>query len=115
MPSNRMEAQPIAGAQGRFCGDANAPLGKTPCGQQWMWWATAFVSLRGGGRCHVEHERFSLCYAHYEEQHGGPWESCQQCREFWSSRDDHTYAETPINGPKYGAVVTDQRGPNPGH
>ena len=49
MTYNRMEAKPIAGAHCRFCGDANAPLGKTPCGQQWMCWATAFVSLRGGG------------------------------------------------------------------
>ena len=28
------------------------------------------VSRRG--RCQVEHERFSLCYSHYEDRHGGP-------------------------------------------
>ena len=33
---------------------------------------TAFFSFRGGGRCQVEHERFSLCYSHYEYKHGGP-------------------------------------------
>jgi len=31
---NRMEAKPIAGEHCRFCGDANAPLVKTPCCQQ---------------------------------------------------------------------------------
>ena len=101
MTYNRMEAKPIAGEHCRFCGDATAPLVKTPCCDQWMCGDTAFVSLRGGGRCQVEHERFSLGYSHYEDKHGGPWESCQKCREFWSPRDDQRYAENPINWPSY--------------
>jgi hypothetical protein len=90
MTYNRMEAKPIAGEHCRFCGDPSAPLVKTPCCQQWICCDTAFLSFRGGGRCQVEHERFSLCYSHYEDQHGGPWESCQKCREFWSPRDYKT-------------------------
>jgi len=42
-----------------FCGDTEVPLVKTPCCQQWIYCDTAFVSFRGGGRCQVEHERFS--------------------------------------------------------
>jgi hypothetical protein len=42
MTYNRMEAKPIAG-------------------EQWICCDTALVSFRGGGRCQVEHERFSLC------------------------------------------------------
>ena len=114
MTSNRMEAKPIAGEHGRFCGDASAALVKTPCCQQWICCDTAFVAFRGGGRCQVEHERLSLCYSHYEDKHGGPWETCQQCRDFWSPRDYRTYAENPINWPKY-CVVGCERGPNPGH
>ncbi len=101
MTYNRMEAKPIAGEHCRFCGDAQAPLVKTPCCEQWICCDTAFFSFRGGGRCQVEHERFSLCYSHYEDQHGGPWQSCQKCREFWSPRDDQRYAENPINWPRY--------------
>jgi hypothetical protein len=101
MTYNRMEAKPIAGEHCRFCGDAKAPLVKTPCCQQWICCDTAFVSFRGGGRCQVEHERFSLCYSHYEDRHGGPWESCQKCRDFWSPRDYKIYAENPINWPRY--------------
>ena len=93
MTSNRMEAKPIAGEHCRFCGDAKAPLVKTPCCDQWICCDTAFFSFRGGGRCQVEHERFSMCYSHYEDKHSGPWESCQKCREFWSPRDDQMYAE----------------------
>ena len=89
MTDNRMAAQAMAVEHGRCCGDAKAPLVQTPCCAQWMCGDTAFVSFRGGGRCQVEHERFSLWYAHYEEKHGGPWERCQQCRACWSPRDDH--------------------------
>ena len=88
MTENRMEAKPRAGEHGRFCGNATAPLVKTPWCDQWMCGDTAVFSFRGGGRCQVEHERFSLCYAHDEDTHGGPWQSCQKCREFWSPRDD---------------------------
>ena len=101
MTYNRMEAKPIAGEHCRFCGDAEAPLVKTPCCEQWICCDTAFVSLRGGGYCQVEHERLSLCSSHYQDQHGGPWESCQKCRDFWSPQDYKFYAENPINRPRY--------------
>ena len=64
MTDNRMAATPIAGEHGRFCGDAIAPLVKTPWCDPWMGCDTAFVSFRGGGRCQVAHERFSLGYSH---------------------------------------------------
>ncbi len=69
MTSNRMEAKLIAGEPCRFCGDAKAPLVKTRCCDQWICCDGAFFSFRGGGQCHVEHERFSMCYSHYEDQH----------------------------------------------
>jgi hypothetical protein len=43
MAYHRMEAKPIAGEHGRFCGDAKAPLVKTPCCQQWICCDTAFL------------------------------------------------------------------------
>jgi hypothetical protein len=101
MTYNRMEAKPIGDEHCRFCGDAKAPLVKTPCCEQWICCDTAFWSFRGGGYCQVEHERFSLCYSHYEDQHRGPWESCQKCRDFWSPRDYKTFAEHPMNWPRY--------------
>jgi len=36
MTYNRMEAKRMAGEHCRFCGDASAPLVKTPCCQQWI-------------------------------------------------------------------------------
>jgi hypothetical protein len=101
MTSNRMEATPIAGEHCRFCGDAKAPLVKTPCCQQWICCDTAFVSFRGGGCCHYAHERCTLCYSHSIEGHTGPWHTCQTCREFWAPQESKTYAEHPLNVPKY--------------
>lgn len=68
MTYNRMEAKPIAGEHCRFCGDAEAPLVKTPCCEQWICCNTAYVSFRGGGYYQVEHERFSMCYSGYQDQ-----------------------------------------------
>ena len=101
MTYNRMEAKPIAGEHCRFCGDAKAPLVQTPCCQQWICCDTAFVSFRGGGRCQVEHERFTLCYSHDIDGHSGPWQTCQPCQEFWTPEEYKTYAEHPINVPRY--------------
>jgi len=64
MTYNRMEAKPVAGEHCRFGGDPSVPLVQTPCCQQWICCDTAFLSIRGGGRCQYEHERFSLCHAH---------------------------------------------------
>jgi hypothetical protein len=64
MPYNRMEATLRPGEHGRFCGATEAPLVTTPGCQPWICCHTAFVSLRGGGRCQVEHERLSLCSSH---------------------------------------------------
>ena len=101
MTDNRMEAQPMAGEHGRLCGDAEAPRVKPPCCQQGIGCDTALLSFRGGGRCQVEHGRFSLCYSHYADRHGGPWESGQKCRDFWSPRAYQCYAENPLHWPRY--------------
>ena len=45
MTYNRMEAKPIAGEHCRFCGDAKAPLVKTPCCDQWICCDTRKVKI----------------------------------------------------------------------
>jgi hypothetical protein len=101
MTYDRMKATPIPGEHCRFCADASAPLVKTPCCDQWICCDTQFLSINGGGYCQQEHERFSLCYSHYSDQHPGPWQSCQKCRDFWTPQEYKDYAENPINIPKY--------------
>lgn len=49
MTYNRMAAKPIAGEHCRFCGDASAPLVKTPCCQQWICCDTALCRFEAAG------------------------------------------------------------------
>ena len=49
MTYNRMEAKPIAGEHCRFCGDAKAPLVKTPCCQQWIFVIRPFSRFEAAG------------------------------------------------------------------
>src|SRR5215831_14442859 len=99
MTYNRMEAKPIAGEHCRFCGDAKAPLVKTPCCQQWICCDTAFFSFRGGGRCQVEHERFSLCYSHYEDRHGGRGKAASNAGSSGRHAMTDSTPRTPLIGP----------------
>ncbi len=31
--------------------------------------------------CHRNHSRYTLCASHYNEQHEGDWQQCEDCRE----------------------------------
>ena len=79
--TNRMTAKRIKGEHCRFCGDARVPLVKTPCCEKWICCDTDPISIRGGGYCQDEHERYSPCYFHYNEGHTGPQADCEQCRK----------------------------------
>src|SRR3989441_4585511 len=81
MTYNRMEAKPIAGEHCRFCGDAKAPLVKTPCCQQWICCDTAFFSFRGGGCCRAGHGSFCLEFSPYLGRLGGEGANCPQTLE----------------------------------
>ena len=87
MTYDRMKAKPIPGEHCRFCGDKSAPLVQTPCCHQWICCDTAYASFQGGGRCQYEHERFSLCYPHYESAHSGSWQTCQNCKDYLDPPD----------------------------
>ncbi len=83
MTYNRMEAKPIAGEHCRFCGQESVPLVKTECCDQWICCDTSYLSIRGGGYCQFEHEHYSICHFHYNEQHEEAWQECDECREFF--------------------------------
>ena len=95
-----MEAKKIKGQHCVFCGRSNAPLLKTPCCDYWICCDTKFVSIRGGGYCQEQHERFSLCYSHYSDKHTGPWQDCDLCKEYWSQSQYQDYTG-PINTPRF--------------
>ena len=81
MTYNRMEAKPVPGEHCRFCGRESVPLVKTKCCDQWVCCDTSFLSIRGGGHCQFEHEQYSICHFHHNEQHEGTWQECAECRD----------------------------------
>jgi hypothetical protein len=57
--------------------------------------------------CHRNHQRYTLCSAHYNEGHEGRWQDCQQCRETFEtemyvyySTNEYNF-EKLTNPPKY--------------
>ena len=83
MTYNRMEAKPIPGEHCRFCGEESEPLVKTRCCEQWICCDTDYVSISGGGYCQLEHENYSACFFHYNENHRGSWRDCKECQDFF--------------------------------
>jgi hypothetical protein len=86
MTYNRMEAKPIPGEHCHFCGEESAPLVKTRCCEQWSCCDTDYISIRGGGYCQFEHENYSACHFHYNENHQGSWRECEECRNFFGEK-----------------------------
>ncbi|RKZ93009.1 MAG: hypothetical protein DRQ43_08505 [Gammaproteobacteria bacterium] len=98
---NRMEATPIPGKCCAFCGNKRTPLVMTPCCQQLICCDTSYVSYRGGGYCHFEHENGSICHFHYNEKHQGNWQDCEECRDFFGEYEFKYRVEDWTNTPYY--------------
>lgn len=80
MTYNRMEAKKIAGKVCAFCSSSSLPLVKTRCCDKLVCCDTKFISFRGAGFCHFQHEHESVCHFHYNEKHLGAWNECSECR-----------------------------------
>jgi hypothetical protein len=57
------------------------------------------MSYRGGGRCQFEHEHYSICYFHFNEEHEGRWQDCEECREFFGEKQFEKESKDPNNNP----------------
>lgn len=57
-------------------------LTKTNCCQQWICDDTDQYVMFSYARnsCHRNHDRYTLCSFHYNEQHDGSWQECAECR-----------------------------------
>jgi hypothetical protein len=91
MVYNRMKAKPVKGECCSSCGEEGLPMVKTRCCDKWICCDTAFLSFRGGGFCNFEHEKYSMCYFHYNEGHLGERKDCEECKDFFG---DEFKAET---------------------
>lgn len=81
------------GLGGRVCGlchQQHKPLMRTECCGQWICDDQDEYVMFSFARnsCSRNHERFTLCGFHFNEQHDGIWTDCQLCRE---SNDTEMY------------------------
>lgn len=75
--SNRVE-RPRCG----LCGKTRN-LTKTGCCDQWICDdADQYVIFSfARNSCYRNHDRFTLCSLHYNEEHSGHWKDCKECRD----------------------------------
>jgi hypothetical protein len=75
--AKRHSGQPQCGLCGR-----RGDLTKTPCCGQWICDDAHTYRLFSYARnsCYRNHDRYTLCAAHYHEGHAGHWKECRDCK-----------------------------------
>jgi hypothetical protein len=73
-------AAPRAEACG-LCGSKTKPLTRTPCCENVICDDAADYELFSYARnsCHRNHDRYTLCSHHFNEEHEGRWQDCGEC------------------------------------
>ncbi|MCP4473619.1 MAG: hypothetical protein GY821_03440 [Gammaproteobacteria bacterium] len=85
--------QPCCG----LCGKTDN-LTKTPCCDHWVCDESNESSFPyGANNCYRNHERYTLCAAHYNEDHQGNWQACQLCKDDYAIEDYVEYATNAFN------------------
>jgi hypothetical protein len=66
-----------------LCGSTTKPLTRTSCCGNWICDDEGDYVLfsYATNSCHRNHDRYTLCSHHYNEQHKGRWQDCKKCRE----------------------------------
>jgi hypothetical protein len=69
-----------------LCGRRGA-LTQTPCCGQWICDDAHTYRLFSYARnsCFRNHDRYTLCAAHYHEGHAGRWQECDACKNAWET------------------------------
>jgi hypothetical protein len=87
-PSLRGEKRAARGDRPKcgLCGKRGR-LTKTECCGQWICDDEDTYVLFSYARnsCHRNHDRYTLCAAHYHEGHEGDWQDCALCREAYET------------------------------
>jgi hypothetical protein len=92
-----------------LCGSTTKKLTKTPCCNQWICDDTSdYVMFSyANNSCYRNHDRYTLCSSHYQEEHSGDWKTCKKCREdietemyVWYGTNEYNFEKLP-NPPSY--------------
>lgn len=84
-------------------------LTKTECCNEWICDDEDEYILFSYARnsCHRNHSRYTLCSYHYNEEHEGDWQECEECKEgfetemyVWNGTNEHNFVKLK-EVPKY--------------
>ena len=91
-----------------LCGKSGK-LTKTECCDQWICDDEDKYVMFSYARnsCHRNHSRYTLCAFHYNEQHEGDWQECQECEQeletemyVWYGTNEYNFVKLE-NPPQY--------------
>ena len=91
-----------------LCGKSGK-LTRTECCDQWICDDEEEYVLFSYARnsCYRNHSRYTLCAFHYNEQHEGDWQECQECRDeletemyVWYGTNEYNFVKL-ANPPTY--------------
>jgi|SRR3990167_4199941 len=66
-----------------LCGSSKKKLTKTLCCNHWICddEDSYVVFSYARNSCYRNHDRYTLCSYHFNEDHSGKWQNCQKCKE----------------------------------
>ena len=86
-----------------LCGK-RTKLTRTECCGQWICDDEANYAPFSYSRtsCHRNHRRYTLCGYHHSEEHGGSWQTCEECRTafkpelfVWNGTNEYNFEKLP--------------------
>lgn len=102
--SGATRAKSSGGRAGRRCGlcGKTSKLTKTACCDQWICDDQGSYRLFSYARnsCSRNHERYTLCGFHYNEEHAGDWRECSKCRKAFDTEIYVYYGTNEYNSVK---------------
>ena len=115
--TTRTAKRPGGQTQCGLCG-RRGELTKTPCCGQWICDDAHTYRLfsYACNSCFRNHDRYTLCAAHYHEGHAGPWQECTACKNVFDTEMYVYYGtneynfEVLENPPEYAPTCCDDCG-----
>ncbi len=94
-----------------LCGKSSKPRFRTECCKQWICGDESDYVFFSFARniCSRNHRRFTLCGFHHTEEHGGDWQTCEECKKsfkhememyMWYGTDEYNF-EKLLNPPSF--------------
>lgn len=82
-----------------LCGQSSKPLTKTECCDNLICDDLSDYQMfsYAHNSCARNHDRYTMCSTHFNEEHEGDWQKCQKCRDYCETEMYVYYATNEYN------------------